>query len=80
MTSESGEDNVTLDLVSALEEVLDILEVTEVVAMESTPETIVGEEGADYVIPDIMLVTMEPREEVYNNIMYRLAEKFRVIC
>ena len=64
MTSESGEDNVTLDLVSALEEVLDILEVTEVVAMESTPETIVGEEGVDYVIPDIMLVTMEPWEEV----------------
>ena len=69
MTGECGEggDNVTVELVTALEEVLDILEVTEVVAMESTPETIVGEEGGDgvdYVIPKTMLVTMEPWEEV----------------
>ena len=58
---------MTVDLVMVLEEVLDILEETEVVAMESTPETIVGGdegEGVDYVIPDSMRVTMEPREEV----------------
>ena len=66
VTSEGG-DNVTVELVTVLEEVLDVLEETEVVAMESTPETIVGGdegEGVDYVIPDIMRVTMEPREEV----------------
>ena len=66
VTGESG-DNVTVELVTVLEEVLDVLEETEVVAMESTPETIVGGEegeGVDFVIPDNMMVTMEPKEEV----------------
>ena len=66
MTSESG-DNVTADLVMVLEEVLVILEETEVVVMESTPHTLVegeGGEGTNYVIPDSIRVTMEPREEV----------------
>ena len=66
VTSEGG-DNVTVELVTVLEEVLEVLEETEVVAMESTPETIVGGdegEGVDYVIPDNMRVTMEPKEEV----------------
>ena len=58
---------MTVELVTVLEEVLEVLEETEVVAMESTPETLVGGaegEAVDYVIPDSMRVTMEPREEV----------------
>ena len=63
----SGEDgdNVTVDLVTLLEEVLDILVETEVVAMETTTMAVVGgNESIRYVIPDRMVVTMEPREEV----------------
>ena len=70
MTSSEIGDNVTVDLVTVLEEVLDILEETEVIAMESTPTTVVGgdEPTIDYTIPDRMVVTMEPREEVsYQN-------------
>ena len=64
VTSDGGE-NVTAELVTVLEEVLDVLIETEVVAMESTPMTVVGgnEESIEYVIPDRMVVTMEPREE-----------------
>lgn len=64
VTSEGG-DNVTVDLVSVLEEVLEVLMETEVVAMESTPATLVEGE-VDYVIPDDMRVTIEPREQVFN--------------
>ena len=71
MTSGEDGDNVTVDLVTVLEEVLDILVQTEVVAMETTTMTVVGvNESIQYVIPDRMVVTMEPREEVrpyYNN-------------
>ena len=55
-----------VDLVTVLEEVLGVLEEAEVVAMENTPEPLASEgEGVEYAIPDRMLVTMEPREEVY---------------
>ena len=64
VTSGEGGDNVTVDLVTVLEEVLDVLTETEVIAMETTPMTIVGSND-EYVIPDRMVVTMEPREEVY---------------
>ena len=63
----SGEDgdNVTVDLVTLL---LDILFGTEVVAMETTTMALVGgNESIQYVIPDRMVVTMEPREEVHHN-------------
>ena len=71
MTSGGGE-NVSVELVAVLEEVLDILVETEVVAMESTPMTIVGGNGESvkYVIPDRMVVTMEPREEVSPHTYY----------
>ena len=66
VTSGEGGDNVTVELVTVLEEVLDVLTETEVIAMETTPMTIVGsnDESIEYVIPDRMVVTMEPREEV----------------
>ena len=71
MTSGEDGDNVTVDLVTVLEEVLDILVQTEAVAMETTTMAAVGvNENIQYVIPDRMVVTMEPREEVrpyYNN-------------
>lgn len=54
---------MTEDLVIVLNDVLEVLEETEMVAMENTPETLVEGES-DYVIPDNMRVTMEPKEEV----------------
>lgn len=65
ITSDGGSDNVTEDLVIVLNEVLEVLEETEMVAMESTPEILVEGES-DYTIPDSMRVTMEPKEEVRN--------------
>ena len=68
MVSGEGGDNETMDLAAILAEVLDVLEETEVIAMEiAATTTVIGgddESTIDYVIPDRMVVTMEPREEV----------------
>lgn len=64
----SESENVTVDLVTILEEVLDILEETEDIAIESTPPSVIGdddeEDGIAYVIPDRMVIIMEPKDEV----------------
>ena len=74
MVSGEGGDNETMDLAAILAEVLDVLEETEVIAMEiAATTTVIGgddESTIDYVIPDRMVVTMEPREEVSLTLFY----------